>query len=199
MSLYIESIKLLDGKLKNLQYHQRRFEKTRRDTMGLKNHPLLENAIRIPDGLEKGFLKCRVVYGKEIERLEFEPYEKRVITSLRLVNSDTISYEYKYADRAALDTLYRLKGPCDDILIVKNGCITDSSFANVALWDGTGWFTPDTPLLPGTMREFLLSDGILKEQRILRGDLAGFKKVRLINAMNDLNDGPDIPMGAVIF
>lgn len=199
MSLYIESIKLLDGELKNLPYHQRRFEKTRRDKMGLKSHPQLENMIRIPNGLEQGFLKCRVVYGREIERLEFEPYEKRAITSLRLVNSDTISYGYKYADRAALDTLYQLKGTCDDILIIKNGFITDSSFANVVLWDGSGWFTPDTPLLPGTMRASLLSDGILKEQSILRVDLEKFEKVRLINAMNDLNDGPDIPMGAVIF
>ena len=95
--------------------------------------------------------------GKNITRIEFEPYVRPAVRSLKVVLSDSISYGYKSADRSALDHLFQLRGECDDILIVKKGCVTDSYYANVAFWDGKHWFTPDTPLLPGTMRASLLA------------------------------------------
>ena len=197
MSPYIETIKLLDGELKNLQYHQLRFERTRSLTLGLKTHPKLGQVIQIPGGLEAGLLKCRVTYGKEIELIEFEPHERRLVRSLKLVVSDTISYGYKFFDRTALDLLFRLRGTCDDILIVKKGCISDSYYANAAFWDGNGWFTPDTPLLPGTMRASLLNEGVIETRKITPEDLGIFQNIRLINAMNSLYDGPEIPIDAV--
>jgi 4-amino-4-deoxychorismate lyase len=197
MSPYIETINLLDGVLRNLQYHQERFERTRSEDLRLKSHPELGKIIQIPDGLDLGNYKCRVVYGKEIERIEFEPHVDKTIKSLKLVSSDTIFYGYKFADRSALDLLFRLRGSCDDIVIVKNGCITDSYYANVIFWNGVGWYTPDTPLLPGTMRASLLADGSIAEQRIRPDDLSKFQKLRLINAMNDLNGGQELPIEAV--
>jgi len=197
MSPYIETINLLDGELKNLKYHQERFERTRSQTLKMRTHPELGRVIQIPAGLERGNLKCRVLYGKEIERIEFEPHVRKAIRSLKLVSSDTISYGYKSADRSALDLLFRLRGECDDILIVKEGCITDSYYANVLFWNGSDWFTPDTPLLPGTMRAFLLTDGSIYEDRIGPDDLTKFQKIKLINAMNDLNEGQELPIEAV--
>ena len=197
MSPYIETINLLDGELKNLKYHQERFERTRSLNLRLRNHPELGRVIQIPNGLEHGNLKCRVVYGKEIERIEFEPYVRKAIGSLKLVHSDTISYGYKSADRSALDVLFSLRGNCDDILIVKKGCITDSYYANVVFWNGIAWITPDTPLLPGTMRTSLLADGKIHEERVTPDDLGNFQKLRLINAMNDLNEGQEILIKAV--
>ncbi len=79
MSPYIESIQLLDGQLKNLQHHQERFQRTRLSELGLDKHPRLEEAIVLPGGLEKGLFKCRVLYGKEIELIEYEPYLRRTI------------------------------------------------------------------------------------------------------------------------
>jgi 4-amino-4-deoxychorismate lyase len=198
MSPYIETIKLMNGVLENLSWHQIRFERTRRETLGLRKHPALEQVITIPGGLERGLYKCRVVYGKTIERIEFEPHEKRVVNSLKLVVSETISYGYKFASRSDLDTLYQMRGDCDDILIVKNGCLTDSYYANVVLWDGARWTTPDTPLLPGTMRASLLANGLITEKHILAEHLDQYEKARLINAMNHLRESPDIPVENII-
>ena len=108
-----------------------------------------------------------------------------------------ISYGYKYLNRSELEALYKLRGSCDDILIVKEGCLSDSYYANIAFWDGRDWFTPDTPLLPGTMRAALLDQGLLQVARIVPGDMKNFQKIRLINAMNDLNEGSEIPMDKI--
>lgn len=84
------------------------------------------------------------------------------------------------------------KGEADDVLIVKNGCITDTTFSNVALFDGTQWCTPDTYLLNGTCRQRLIQDGLLVEKRIGPKDLSDYKYIRPINAMLDLEDTPNV-------
>jgi len=91
-----------------------------------------------------------------------------------------------------------MRRECDDILIVKNGCLADSYFANVALWDGAGWATPDTPLLPGTMRASLLAAGQITEKHILAEHLDHYQTIRLINAMNSLHESADIPIENII-
>ena len=189
---FIETIKLLDGKLMNLSYHQERLERTRSEVLGLGQHPELHLEVPVPEGLDRGLFKCRVLYGEVIERIEYEPYHPPEIISVKLVRSDHISYGYKSADRSELEALFAQRGNCDDILIVKRGYITDSYFANVVLFDGVRWVTPDTPHLPGTMRASLLADGSLTEARITEKDLDDFQKIRLINAMNSLDEGPEI-------
>ncbi len=199
MSPYIETIRLQNGELKNLSYHQARFERTRLLELGLRTHPDLNQMIKIHKGLDRGLLKCRVMYGKEIERIEFELYSRRVVKSLKVVEADHISYSFKYSDRIALDALFAQRGNCDDILMVKNGCVTDSHFANTAFWDGATWFTPDTPLLPGTMRASLLEKGVLKMARITPGNLNNYHNIRLINAMNTLQEGAEIALNSVVY
>jgi len=197
MSRYIETIQLLKGKLINLEFHQERFERTRSQALGLKKHPLLSDVLQVPRGLELGIFKCRVVYEKEILRIEYEPYQIHRVRSLKLVYPDDIEYGFKYEDRSKLEKLFQLRNDCDDILIIKNNCITDSYYANVVLWDGVSWNTPDTPLLPGTRRASLLNKGLINESRITRGDLAGYQKLRLINAMIDLEDAVEIPINSI--
>lgn len=111
---------------------------------------------------------------------------------LRLVHGDDLDYTFKFADRTRIDELFAAKGPADDILILKNGYITDSSYANVILWDGYSWWTPDRPLLAGTQREKLLREGRIKERPILASDLKDYKKLKLINAMLSLEEGPEL-------
>lgn len=197
MSRYIETILLLNGELRNLEFHQERFERTRFEALGIRRHSLLHEEIRPPDGLEQGRFKCRVSYGKEIELIEFEAYREHLVRSLKLVHSDSIDYAYKYADRRELAKLFQLRGDCDDILVVKNNCLSDSFYANVIFWDGSQWLTPDTPLLAGTMRASLLRKEVIKECRITPGDLSGYQKFKLINAMNDLDYAPEISMDCI--
>jgi len=197
MSQFIETIQLLNGVLQNLEFHQIRFERTRREVLGIKNHPRLAEQITVPRGLDSGLLKCRVNYGKVIELIEFEPQLERKVNTLKLVYSDSIKYGYKYADRSELELLFQQRGDCDDILVVKKACISDSFYANVIFWDGLGWITPDTPLLPGTMRAFLLNRGLISEERITPDELNRFQKLKLINAMNDLDKAPEITIESI--
>ena len=197
MSRFIETIQLLNGKLMNLEFHQERFERTRSKALGLRKHPLLTEILQVPLGLEQGILKCRVVYGKEIVRMEYEPYQILRVRSLKMVYPESIAYGFKYEDRSELEKLFRLRNSCDDILIIKNNCLTDSFYANVVLWNGVNWETPDTPLLPGTKRASLLKKGLISENRITVEDLAGYQKLRLINAMLDLDSSVDIPINSI--
>ena len=194
MCRFIETIQVNQGAFVNMGFHQERFERSRREVLGLRTHPLLEDLIGLPHGLEQGVYKCRVTYSREIELIEFEPHRNYQVSSLKLVYSDSIEYGHKYADRSELKKLYGQKGSCDDILVVKKNCIADTYIANVLLWDGKEWFTPDTPLLPGTMRASLLLRGIIRECRITGEDLPRFQKLKLINALNDLENGPEIPI-----
>ena len=198
MSRFIETIQVFQGELKNLEFHQDRFERTRSEALHLKKHPSLDNEITLPKGLEPERIRCRVTYGKDIELIEFEPYHVRRVQSLKLVFPEAIAYAFKYADRSVLDELFQRRGACDDILIVKNNCLTDSYYANVILWDGSCWETPDTPLLCGTMRASLLQKGLIRAGRITLADLHKYQKIKLINAMNDLEDAQEIRMDSIL-
>ena len=64
-----------------------------------------------------------------------------------------------------------------------NGLLTDTSIANIALWDGRQWHTPARPLLKGTRRAELLDNGILTEHDIPVEKIWTYRKIRLFNAM----------------
>lgn len=188
MCLLFETIKCSDGKLFNMEFHQARFEKSCVDYFGIQpNINLMEN-IEIPAFAKTGIFRCRVTYSTQIEKIKFIPHHYREIKSLKLIEDNDIDYRFKFDDREILNLLFEKRGICDDIIIVKNGRITDSTFANIVFFDGEKWFTPDTPLLPGTQREKLLVSGKIFECRITPKDISIYSKAGLINAMNDLNE-----------
>jgi 4-amino-4-deoxychorismate lyase len=197
-NICFETICVRSRSFLNIESHDRRFNTTRRDLWGKEEHLPLEAAILIPDFISNASYKCRVVYGPDIESIEWEPYEARKISSIMLVDDDTISYAYKFRDRSRLQYLMESKRECDEILIVKNGLITDTSIANVALFDGYGWFTPDLPLLPGTQRALLLDQGIIKERRIHISDLPRYSKIKLFNAMNPWSEAPVLNCSSIV-
>ena len=127
--------------------------------------------------------RCRVTYSKTVDKIEFIPHQFREIKNLKLVEDNSVDYQYKYSDREILNNLFAKRGNCDDILIIKNGLITDTSTANIIFYDGKKWWTPDTPLLRGTQRAKLLSEKKIFKCRITPDDLNKFEKAGLINAM----------------
>lgn len=191
MQLFIETIRVFEGKLENIAYHNTRLRQTRREKLGRDDDWHLEEIIQIPVHLlESQVYKCRVTYGEQIEKIEFEPYTVRPVESLQLVNAEDLDYAAKYADRTALNLLTQ-QSQSDDILIVRNGCISDTSYTNIAFFDGNTWFTPSTSLLRGTRRSQLLADGIIQETIIQPVDLLRFKKSKLINAMMTWDESPE--------
>jgi|WetSurMetagenome_2_1015567.scaffolds.fasta_scaffold488941_2 4-amino-4-deoxychorismate lyase len=195
MSLLVESIQLQNGKLLNIRFHNERMFRSLSEVFGLNTNIGLEKLVTIPEMARKGVFKCRVEYDTEIRKIEFIPYTIRVIKSLKIVEDNTIEYGWKFADRKRLSELFSMREKADDILIIKNGMVTDTSSANVVFRDSYGnWVTPSTFLLPGTRRASLLYDGIIKEAIISYRDICKYTEVKLINAMIGLDDTEGIPI-----
>jgi 4-amino-4-deoxychorismate lyase len=165
------------------------------EVFGIDIDPDLEKSIIVPEFATKGIFKCRMVYDDKASETEFLPYNLRLVKSLRLVTDDSISYTHKFTDRSKINRLMELREGCDDIVIVKNGMITDSSYANVILRNHNGnWITPETFLLKGTRRTMLLKMGAISEASISYGDIQKYSEIRLINAMMDIDDSDGIPL-----
>lgn len=184
---FIETIKVLDGKFLHLPYHMERMNRT---MISFFNTTMFVELWKgdIPHELHTGLVKCRVIYSYCSVRVEYERYDLRRINSLKLVTDDTIDYSFKYADRTEFNALLSQKGDCDEILIVKGGHITDTSFSNIVLENSSGLYTPSTYLLEGTKRKQLLDNGIIREKEIRADNLKDYNKLYLVNAMIDLED-----------
>ena len=126
--------------------------------------------------------RCRVLYAQTIESIEYIPYIPKKIKTLKVVPVD-FTYDYKFADRSELDKLLKENPEADDVIIEKEGLITDTTIANIALFDGEQWFTPRKPLLEGTMRAYLIDQGFLQLKDIPSDSLDSYEKVALMNAM----------------
>ena len=198
---FVETIKIKGGEAQAIAYHQERLERTLRHFF-----PSLCNATSMPS-LEKlvaptadmNFYKARVVYGEQgVKDITYAAYAMREIRSLQVVENDAITYDYKSTDRSSLNALVAQKGDCDEIIIVKHGLLTDTSFTNLAIYDGKHWITPKRPLLLGTKRAALLDKGIIQEADITLNDLRNAVKVSLFNAMIEFGER-EVPIGNVRF
>ena len=198
MSQLFETIKCNDGELQNLEFHQERFEHSRKMYFGCNDLIVLDQNIYIPTEFKSGIFRCRITYSDKIEKVEFILHQFRKVESLKLVYDNSIDYQFKYNNRQHLTQLFEKRENCDDILIVKNNCITDSYTANPIFFDGEKWWTPDTILLPGTQRAKLLQTGKISEKRITVNDLSKFEKVGLINALQSMENMPIIDVKNVI-
>jgi 4-amino-4-deoxychorismate lyase len=199
MSRLVETIRTEEGKLLNTDYHNERLIRSLYGVFGITKEIDLDKIITIPETSKKGIFKCRVEYDREIRKIEFLPYTIRPVKSLKLIEDNEIDYRYKFVDRTAIDRLMAGRAECDDILIIKNGSVTDSSYANVILMDQSGnWVTPSTCLLPGTRRASLLHQGLITEAKISYNDLNKYTKVKLINAMIGIDDTEGIPISNII-
>jgi 4-amino-4-deoxychorismate lyase len=157
-----------------------------------KNHFPTNQPHRLSDQLpqisETGRHKVRFVYDQHEFEIEHHPYQPKIVKSLKIVEAPVLDYSFKYEDRSKLVGLFKEKGSADDILITQNGHITDSSYSNVAFWDGLEWFTPTTYLLNGVRRQYLISTGAIIERPIMIEDIKNYEKVCLINAMLELGE-----------
>ena len=187
MCRLIESIRVENGIPLNLEYHQRRVDRSRKILFGAADRLDLSQIFPSipPSG---GTVKWRVVYGLTVVESTFGPYVAGKIRSLQMVRNNEARYPFKYHDRAAISDMYRRKGKCDDILVIRNGLVTDTSYANIVFFDGSSWITPRNPLLCGTCRERLLETGRIREEEITEQDVWKFVSASLVNAMLELGE-----------
>lgn len=197
MSLLIESIKLQDGEFKNLFYHEQRMNKALHYLCGAEDYFNLEAFLNKVEHPQSGLFKCRLVYDEKSTQVEFLPYTPKPVSTLKVLHHDRINYEYKYLDRKQIDALYAKRDQCDDVLIVKKGRITDTSYCNIVFRKGSRWFTPYSALLKGTQRTKLLEHDLIAEEEIRVEDLAEYETFRLINAMLEF-EAPEVSVANIL-
>lgn len=193
----IETIRCTASQLQNLDFHNARMNLTRQLLFGTNDFLNLRELIQIPELLPNRVYKCRVTYRFEIEKVEWELYQKRQVDSLKIICNDTINYPFKFKQRNDLDKIYSQRESYDDVLIVRNGYLTDTYVCNLALFDGDAWLTPATPLLKGTQRENLLQQGVIKTAHLLLTDLHKFTDIRLFNAMIPWEEAITLPVSQI--
>jgi 4-amino-4-deoxychorismate lyase len=93
------------------------------------------------------------------------------------------SLPYKVEDRKLINEAFDKRGNCDDVLMIKNVLLTDTSYCNVAFFDGNKWITPRIPLVLGVNRNELLAQNKIVEGSIRVSDLVNYQRIRLFNAM----------------
>ena len=138
--------------------------------------------------LDARVVKCRLLYGQTEYKYSLEPYKIKQLEAVKIkeVAAD-FDYSHKYADRKLFSDL---KGNENEILMVKNGLITDTSYANIAFFDEKKWLTPEKPLLEGIKRRVLLQHNIIKSSKIQVEDLKKFTHFKIFNAMIDWDESP---------
>lgn len=173
---YFETIKCEDYEVFNLDFHNFRIAKTIGKNIDLNEYIYPPN---------NKLLRCKVVYDdSEILSVDYFEYKRREIKSFKLLESD-IDYSKKYLDRSELDDIFLEKDRADEVIIIKNSLVSDTSIANIAIYDGTNWLTPKEPLLEGTTRRRYIKEAYIIEKDINVDMLMSAKKIALMNAMVD--------------
>lgn len=176
---YFETIKCEDFEVFNLEFHEKRVAKA----IGLNIN--LSEYIYPPS---EELLRCKVIYDESgIQKIDYFPYKKRDIKSFKILHEDTIDYSKKYLIRDSLDKLFEKKEDADEIIIIKNDLVADTSIANISIFDGNNWITPKKPLLEGTTRARLLNNNSIFEKDITLDMLENAEKIALMNAMIDFD------------
>jgi len=188
MYRFIESIKLLNGEFFRLKLHQQRMDKVfdifYPDLIKIDLYDSL-NLLNFP---KDGFYKCRIVFDSKIQDIEFLPYQLPQIRTLKVVEISIPSTIYKSADRKEINEVYSQREKCDDVLLMKNNLVTDSSYCNTAFFNGKTWFTPKTPLIYGIQREELLKNKKIFEKDIGIDSVFSYQSICLFNALIEFGE-----------
>ena len=187
MSQFIESIKIEDQKAFLLDLHQKRVNQTFAH-FGKEGSIDLAKIFKNLEHDEDGLYKLRIVYDLDKKfTTQLIPYAIPEIENFQLVENNSYDYSFKFEDRKEFERM-KTKAKTEEIIVVKNNHITDTSYTNILFLKGKEWFTPTTYLLNGVMRQHLLHEKKIKETEITLQNIKEFSHFQLINAMNDFDD-----------
>ena len=187
MSQFIESIKVEDQKAFLMEFHQKRVNDTFAH-FGAQGSIDLEKIFKSLEHDEDGLYKLRIVYDLNRNfKHQMIPYAIPEIEKFQLVENNSYDYSFKFEDRKEFEKM-KTKAKTEEIIIVKNNHITDTSYTNILFLKGETWYTPTTYLLNGVMRQHLLKEKKIKEAVITLQNIREFTHFQLINSMNDFDD-----------
>ncbi|QZE13650.1 aminotransferase class IV [Halosquirtibacter laminarini] len=189
MCLFIETICVSDGKVKALEYHQQRLNRTLQYF-----YPIAAIDLKaFTDSLDlpmSGTYRLTITYGRDVIDYKMVPYNIRSIERFVCVEAPDIRYDFKYENRDALNLCRDLVGENEEPILIQNGLVTDTTYTNLIFYRDGRWFTPKEPLLKGTQRQFLLEQKLIETCDIYQHDLHLYEKFRPINAMMGWDNAP---------
>lgn len=204
----IESL-LWDGDLRRLERHLRRLAASAAHF----DYPFDEAAVRerlseavseLPDGRpHKVRLTLGPEGGMEVERTEVEPTPEPVrvlLVDVAMDPSDDLLYHKTSLRRTYEEARRRASGAGFWEVLFRNdrGEVTEGSFTNVFVQEGSSWYTPPVAcgLLPGVYRQALLENREGAEERVLRPeDVLAAGAVWVCNSVRGLKRARVIPAG----
>jgi 4-amino-4-deoxychorismate lyase len=197
MFRFFESIAILNGQARNLNFHQFRIDQTFKKFYPHTESHHLEYLLAKEIKTDHPLLKCKFSYNDKSFKFYTLPYKQKSFQGFQLIRCNNLQYDYKFTDRSNLDKLTNLIPDENQIIIVRNNLLTDSTFSNLIFFDNYRWLTPAKPLLEGTMRSSLLAELRIYEELISTDHLHLFKSFKLINALNSIDEAIEFPVSLI--
>lgn len=193
---FVETICLIDGKPRLLRYHNRRLNHTRKMIFG--STDFIDLADYIPQKSHSGKQKLRVLYNERILSVKATDYQIDEIEKISAVTIDSsFSYTYKSSNRAYFAQLLD-EHNAQDLVLIQNNLITDTTYCNLIFFDGHRWLTPSQPLLEGCMRQNLIENHGILPVIIRTEDLDKLVSFKRINAMRSFDEAQEIAISAIL-
>lgn len=196
MSRFLESIHVKQGVAELISYHQARYNACMQYHFPNAPKANLSELLKHAPATEQTY-KLRIEYSHKIEKIEFIPYQTRCIESLKLIEVEDLKYDWKYADRSHIDSL-QTKIANQEIIIVQNCLVTDSSYSNLVFERKGKLYTPRKPLLYGVRREKLIQTGKIHLTDISASEISSYEFVYLINGLLSLENAPKLSTKQII-
>lgn len=196
--MFLETIRIQDGHAHHVADHIDRMRRTALH-FGF-TAPALPADLDalVPHTLRTGTVRCRIVYDHTLREIAFTPYRRRRLERLIAVDAGTMDYAFKYADRSPLERPNLQLSEADELLFVRDGCVTDTSYTNLILRRGDELVTPDTFLLDGTCRRRLLRSAQVRTAQVRLSDLPAYDELLLVNVMMPLGEALRLPVTSVV-
>jgi len=182
--ILFETIKI-DKIAQNLPYHQKRVDFTYKNFFKKKSLLNLEQILQ--NAPSDKIYRAKIIYNKNgLQEFKYHLYKRKEIDSIALIEAPNIDYKYKYFNREIFKK-FSILYMADEYLITQNGFLTDTTIANIALFDPCKkeWHTPKKTILKGTTRERHLEQNKIIEKEIHYKNFKNYSKIALLNAMVD--------------
>ncbi|MGI6411384.1 MAG: aminotransferase class IV [Bacteroidales bacterium] len=187
MSQFIESIRLENGVVHNLNYHQERVNKTFLHIFKMPANFSLEKIISENKFPKQGLFKIRIVYDSHQQSIEFAEYTRPKFHTYKLVEIEkNFTYSFKSTDRKLFDTISQETDKNTLPILIQNKNVSDSVFSNLIFEKNGNLYSPNTPLLFGTMLSQSLQQHKINMITIKEDEDKNFDYIYPINAMNPL-------------
>lgn len=191
---FLETIRIDHGVVQLLDAHQRRLSHVFSfHYPNIEPHDL--SALAWDDIPSDGIYKCRILYNSSQLHRQFIPYEKKSINSV-VFEEGVVNYPFKYSFRLPWNIWADHAQDSQEVIVVSDGLIRESTYANVAFQIDGQWLTPTEPIFHGVMREYLIAQKTITPSKLSISDVMRSDSVRLFNAMMPWDDCVELPSSA---